>query len=193
MELSRPAPPAAGEKFRILVVEDELHIARLLQINLEKAGFSCTHAGDGDAALATFRTFVPHLVLLDIMLPKRSGKEVLVKIRESSAVPVVMLTAMSTEDDEMTGFKLGADDYITKPFNPRLMVARVISHLRRAYRYDPAPAQETEPVAPPGWVTCDACRYMGPRERFESYDSEGRKTLRCPHCKDRDRLTFSLG
>ena len=138
MELVRPESPGPGEKFRILVVEDEAHIARLLQVTLEKANFHISHASEGDMALQKFRTFNPHLVLLDIMLPLRSGKEILVHIRERSAVPVIMLTAMSTEEDEMTGFKLGADDYITKPFNPRLTVARVISHLRRVYRYDEA-------------------------------------------------------
>jgi len=193
MELKRPAAPESGAKYRVLIVEDEANIARLLQITLEKANFSCTHAADGEAALANFRTFDPHIVLLDVMLPKRSGKEVLVKIRETSATPVVMLTAMSTENDEMTGFKLGADDYITKPFNPRLVVARVISQLRRVYRYDPAPAVVEQASAPAGWVTCEACQYLGPRERFDYEDAMGQKSMRCPHCKDRDHLTFSLG
>lgn len=193
MALSRPDAPQPGAKYRVLIVEDEANIARLLQLTLEKANFSCTHAADGDAALAHFRTFDPHLMLLDVMLPKRSGKEILTKVRETSAIPVVMLTALSTEDDEMTGFKLGADDYITKPFNPRLVMARVISHLRRVYRYDPAPETVVEPSAPVGWVTCEACQYLGPRERFEYEDAMGNKTMRCPNCKDRDHITFSLG
>jgi DNA-binding response OmpR family regulator len=194
MELARPESPAPGEKFRVLMVEDEAHIARLLQITLEKANFLTAHAAEGDAAIQLFRTFNPHLVLLDVMLPLRSGKEILIHIRERSAVPVIMLTALSGEEDEMTGFKLGADDYITKPFNPRLTVARVISHLRRVYRYDESVTpMAAEPTAPPGWVTCEACRYMGPRDRFDYVNAEGRKTLRCPHCKEREHLVFSLG
>lgn len=193
MELTRPSSPAAGDKFRILIVEDEAHIARLLQITLEKANFQTQHAADGETALTLFRSFNPHLVLLDVMLPFRSGKEILVHIRERSAAPVIMLTALSTEEDEMTGFKLGADDYITKPFNPRLTVARVISHLRRAYRYDESSGPAEDPEAPPGWVTCEACRYIGPRERFDYVDGTGRSTMRCPNCKERDHLIFSIG
>jgi DNA-binding response OmpR family regulator len=201
MELRRPTPPADGEKFRVLLAEDEANIAHLLTLSLTKANFECYHAPDGVLAMEAFNTKDPHIVVLDVMMPRMSGQEVCAKIREESAVPIIMLTALSDPEHEMQGFKLGADDYIAKPFNPSLVVARVISNLRRAYRYDQGPEETSTPetdedtvaLAPEGWVTCEACDYMGPREKFEYEDALGRQVVRCPNCKNRDSVIFSLG
>src|SRR3970040_216434 len=102
----------AGEK--ILIVEDEKNILKVLKYNLEKAGYSISAALDGEAALAAFRKEQPDLVILDIMLPKRDGFEVLKSLRRDSKVPVLMLTAKRDEMDRVLGFELGADDYVTK-------------------------------------------------------------------------------
>ena len=190
-----PLSPEGTQKFRILVVEDDAHIARLILTNMEKAGFDCYHAADGELALEVFRTRNPHLILLDLMLPKLGGREVCARIRETSTVPIIMLTAMVTEDDEVQGFKLGADDYVPKPFNPKLLVARVIAALRRVYRYAPEPKKEEKATAatPAGWATCESCGYMGPRQKFDYNSANGQKSSRCPFCKQSEFIVFSVG
>jgi DNA-binding response OmpR family regulator len=117
---------------KILVVEDEVNIAAALRAYLENAGFSVDIAADGEAGLVTFRETSPDLVILDLMLPKVSGETVCREIRNFSRVPIIMLTAKSGEDDKLSGFSLGADDYVTKPFSPRELMARVHSILRRS-------------------------------------------------------------
>ncbi len=124
------------EKFRILVVEDEPAVARLILMNLAKAGLDCRYAPDGPSGLAAFQETKPHLVLLDLMMPGMNGRDVCARIRETSNVPIIMLTAVSGEEAQVQGFKVGADDYVTKPFNPKTLLARVVAHLRRVYRYD---------------------------------------------------------
>jgi len=119
---------------RILVVEDDPDILELLRLNLSQAGFEVTTAKNGDDALAALRRSQPDLVLLDLMLPGRSGTEVCREIRGDDrlrATPVIMLTAKSEEIDRVVGFELGADDYVTKPFSPRELVLRVTAVLRR--------------------------------------------------------------
>jgi len=133
--MALPEVPENG-RFRILVVEDDSHIARLILLNLAKANMECMHAPDGAAGLARFKEADPHLVITDIMMPHMNGMELCAKVREISSVPIIMMTAADTEDHEMQGFKSGADDYVPKPFNPKLLVARVLANLRRVYRYD---------------------------------------------------------
>jgi len=120
----------AGE--RILIVEDEPRIAEVLARYLTAEGFVTERARDGKEALALFRSFEPDLVLLDLMLPELDGLEFTRRVRASSAVPIIMVTAKSAELDRILGLELGADDYVTKPFSPREVVARVKAVLRRS-------------------------------------------------------------
>ena len=115
----------------ILVVDDERNIVDLLRMYLEKEGFAVIAAGDGEQALVLHQRHDPDLVILDLMLPKRDGFEVCREIRKRGETPVIMLTAKSEDVDAIVGLELGADDYVTKPFNPRALVARVKAVLRR--------------------------------------------------------------
>jgi DNA-binding response OmpR family regulator len=120
----------AGVK-TVLVVDDEPRIVQLARDYLENAGFAVLTAGDGDSAVHAFRTRRPDLVVLDLGLPERDGLDVTRTIRAESPTPIVMLTARDDELDKLLGLELGADDYITKPFSPRELVARVRAVLRR--------------------------------------------------------------
>ena len=115
----------------ILVVDDEPKVARLTRDYLEKNGFRVTTVGDGQSALTLARREKPDLIVLDLMLPQIDGREVCRILRRESDVPIIMLTALSEEIDQVTGLEIGADDYITKPFSVRTLVARVRALLRR--------------------------------------------------------------
>ena len=115
----------------ILVVDDEPKVARLARDYLEKNGFRVLTAADGQSALTLARREKPDLVILDLMLPQIDGREVCRILRRESDVPIIMLTALSEEIDQVTGLEIGADDYITKPFSVRALVARVRALLRR--------------------------------------------------------------
>ncbi len=115
----------------ILVVDDEKPIVDILKFNLEKEGFSVLTAGDGESALQLALNNNPDLILLDIMLPKMDGFDVCKKVREKSNVPIIMITAREEEVDKVLGLELGADDYITKPFSVRELLARVKANMRR--------------------------------------------------------------
>jgi len=117
----------------ILVVEDEKNIAHVIRAYLEKEGFNVFIATDGNRALEIFGREDIHLIILDLMLPKLSGEEVCKKIRATSNVPIIMLTAKVQEEDRIEGLSIGADDYVVKPFSPRELVSRVKALLRRAY------------------------------------------------------------
>lgn len=119
-------------KQTILVVEDEAKIADVLKSYLEREGFGVATAKDGDEALSLFASLSPALVLLDLMLPRRSGEEVCREIRARGNTPIIMLTAKTEEHSILGGLAIGADDYVTKPFSPRQVVARVHAVLRRA-------------------------------------------------------------
>ena len=118
----------------VLIVEDDPNIRELLQLYLEKDGYAVTLASDGGQGLEKFRTIRPDLVLLDVMMPVMDGWEVCKAIRAQSDVPVIMLTAKSQTDDKVTGLKAGADDYITKPFEMKELLARIEAVLRRSDR-----------------------------------------------------------
>jgi DNA-binding response OmpR family regulator len=122
----------AGEK--ILVVDDEVNILDLTRMYLEREGFKVEAASDGATALEKIRELKPTLVVLDIMLPEVDGFEVCRRTRAESDVPIIMLTARDDDIDKIVGLELGADDYLTKPFNPRELVARVKAILRRTER-----------------------------------------------------------
>jgi two-component system, OmpR family, alkaline phosphatase synthesis response regulator PhoP len=115
----------------ILVVDDEPKIVRIARDYLEKNGYRVTIAADGQTALAAARREKPDLIVLDLMLPQIDGREVCKILRRESDVPIIMLTALAEEVDQITGLEIGADDYITKPFSPRALVARVRALLRR--------------------------------------------------------------
>ncbi len=117
----------------ILVVDDEPQIAQIATDYLRRAGYEVLVAGDGIRALDVFRERRPGLVVLDLGLPKLDGLDVARSIRRESDVPIVMLTARVEEDDRLRGFEIGADDYVTKPFSPRELVARVRAVLRRRH------------------------------------------------------------
>lgn len=121
-------------EYNILVVEDEKNILDVIIAYLEKESYNVITAADGENALKMFDTKGIHLIILDLMIPKISGEEVCKKIRETSDVPVIMLTAKVDEDNKIEGLNIGADDYITKPFSPRELVSRVKALLRRSYK-----------------------------------------------------------
>lgn len=207
---------------RILIVEDEPDIARLIAVTLSPMKLDLRMASTGTQALEAFDQVQPHLVLLDVMLPGMDGRQVCAKIRETSTVPVIMMTALDSEDDQLNGLKSGADDYIAKPFNPKVLAARVAAQLRRVYRYDAqsrgeqseverhqqelerrqrevnatlgiAPVAQTERKVPPGWASCDTCGYMGPRAKFDKENAQGIRKAACPVCGTSENLIFTLG
>ena len=116
----------------VLIVEDELNITRLVRDYLEQAGFAVLEAADGQAALSVARAERPDMIVLDLGLPGIDGLDVTRRLRQTSAVPIIMLTARIEETDRIVGLELGADDYITKPFSPKELVARIRAVLRRA-------------------------------------------------------------
>src|SRR5438045_6772651 len=116
----------------VLVVEDEASIASFVSLYLKNAGFAVRTAANGTDALASVQSQQPSLIVLDLMLPDIDGIEVCRRIRQRSDVPILMLTARDEDVDKIIGLEVGADDYLTKPFNPRELVARVKSILRRA-------------------------------------------------------------
>jgi DNA-binding response OmpR family regulator len=116
----------------VLVVEDESSIASFVALYLKNAGYTVRTAATGNEALAQFQAATPGLIVLDLMLPDIDGIEVCRRIRKTSDVPILMLTARDEDVDKIIGLEVGADDYLTKPFNPRELVARVKSILRRA-------------------------------------------------------------
>jgi len=117
---------------KVLVVDDEPKIVRLVRAYLERAGFHVIPAYSGQEALELFRREAPALIVLDLMLPDLDGMDVARTIRKESDVPIIMLTARTGDEDRVAGLELGADDYVVKPFNPRELVARVRAVLRRA-------------------------------------------------------------
>ena len=121
-----------AEKQRILIVDDDANIAELISLYLMKECYETMIVGDGEEALKRFPEFKPNLVLLDLMLPGMDGYQVCRELRSSSQVPIIMLTARGEERDELQGFDLGVDEYISKPFSPKILVARVEAILRRS-------------------------------------------------------------
>jgi DNA-binding response OmpR family regulator len=128
----------------ILLVDDEPSIVQLVRMYLERENFRVEAVGDGEAALEAVKRLDPHLVVLDVMLPRLDGLEVCRRLRaENNPVAIIMLTARDEDIDKILGLELGADDYLTKPFNPRELVARIKAILRRAER---APQPDTVPI-----------------------------------------------
>lgn len=144
------------ESTRILVVEDEPVVVEVVERYLLREGYSVLTAGDGEAGLQKYTESRPHLVVLDLMLPKLGGMEVCRRIREQSRTPIIMLTARGDEMDRIAGFETGADDYLAKPFSPRELVARVKAVLRRSY---------DDATADPGGLVVSGDITIDPRSR----------------------------
>ena len=132
----------------ILIVEDEPRIAHWLKVHFERAGFSAEVAGDGYTGLALARSRRPHLIVLDLMLPRLDGMQVCRVLRRESSVPIIMLTARESHSDRVTGLDAGADDYVVKPFDPDEVVARAKAVLRRV-------DESVQPVLTCGAITID--------------------------------------
>jgi two-component system phosphate regulon response regulator PhoB len=127
--------PLKSRSNYVLVVEDEADLAELLRFNLKREGYTCHCVDAGDAALRAIRDRTPDLILLDRMLPGLSGDEVVSRVKRDPAtagIPIIVLTAKAEEEDELVGFALGADDYVTKPFSMKVLLARMAAMLRRA-------------------------------------------------------------
>ena len=150
---------------KILVVDDERPILTLLEYNLKQAGFDVIPANDGQEALDKAASEQPDLIILDLMLPKMDGMDVCRTLRQQRVeTPIIMLTAKSDEVEKVLGLELGADDYMTKPFSPREVVARVKAVLRRTRRQPQSPDEGRETVLQSGDLTVYP-------ERFEAYKS----------------------
>ena len=146
-------------KEKILIVEDDKDMCRLVEYNLAKSQYRTVCASDGEQALNVARKESPDLIILDIMLPKMDGLEVcraLKRDAKTASIPILMVTAKAEEVDKIIGLEMGADDYVTKPFSPRELVARVASVLRRS---KPAPAASATEVFRYGMLEVDFAKY----------------------------------
>ncbi|MBE6013584.1 response regulator [Anaeropeptidivorans aminofermentans] len=143
---------------KVLVIDDEKNIVDIVEFNLKKEGYEILKAFDGEAGLKSALEEDPDLILLDIMMPKMDGFEVCKKVREKKDTPIIMLTARAEEVDKVLGLELGADDYVTKPFGVRELMARVKANIRRS---DSVSAGETSEgdIKSYGEITIDSKRY----------------------------------
>ncbi|MBE5759618.1 MAG: response regulator transcription factor [Clostridiales bacterium] len=132
---------------KVLMIDDDVNIAKIVKLNLEKEGYNAFVANDGETGLAIIEAEDPDLVLLDIMMPGMDGMEVLRRIRKDKTTPVIMLTAKDDTFDKVLGLELGADDYITKPFDSKELMARIKAVIRRSAQN--APEEEDETVRYP--------------------------------------------
>lgn len=177
----------------ILIVDDDVELVGLLSFAFETAGYVVGTAFDGSEALAMVRAHQPELVILDVNLPNQDGFQVLAELRRFSEAPVIMLTVRATEEDEIQGLDLGADDYLRKPFSPRALLARVRSHLRR--RVEPG----EEPMLALGSISldverCDLRVGGGEAQRLSPLESRLMKALLAHRGRpvDADRLVDAV-
>jgi len=151
------------ESKKILIVDDEKNIVDILKYNLKREGFTTVEAYDGEQAVSYAVAQKPDLILLDIMLPRMDGFTVCKKLRQTMNTPIIMLTAKEEEVDKVLGLELGADDYITKPFSPRELMARVKANLRRSVM-DEATASDGANIIDTGTLFIDIDRYEVKRD-----------------------------
>lgn len=133
-------------QYQILAADDEIELLNALELFLERENLTLIKASDGAAALSLFESTNPHLVLLDISMPFHDGFEVLRHIRQKSRIPAIMVTAKGEDYSKILGLELGADDYITKPYNPMEVVARIKAQLRRYYEFGGADTSTTKEI-----------------------------------------------
>lgn len=139
------------KRITILIADDEAEIADLIELHLKKEGYFVLKAGDGQQAVQAVQTHSVDLAILDIMMPKLDGYEVIQQIREGSQIPIIFLSAKTSDFDKIAGLVRGADDYMTKPFNPMELIARVNAHLRR-YTQMSQPVSSGQPALESGGV-----------------------------------------
>ncbi len=214
----KPPAPKPSQRFQILVVDDDPGRAQLLLSNLAALNMESRHASSGALGMQAFRAKMPHLVLLDVMMPGLDGYEVCAQMRQSSTIPILLMNETMSDENVMKGLKIGADDYILKSMHEQVLAARVIAWLRRVYQYDksvpsapdaasasngahavasvraPVTAAETArtQINPPaGWVHCETCGYMGPRAKFQDPAAKT-AALNCPVCHAQIILAHSL-
>ncbi len=144
---------------KILVVDDEKNIVNIISFNLKKEGYEVLSAKDGEEGVKKAMEFLPDLILLDIMMPNMDGYEACKQIRQKSNVPIIMLTARAEEVDKVLGLELGADDYVTKPFSVRELIARVKANLRRQMAMPPQPVVEDTPIQSVGTLSVNFEKY----------------------------------
>ena len=147
------------ENQKIVIVEDEKAISDIIKYNVEKEGYTVYTAYDGEEGLALIEKVDPDLILLDIMMPKMDGIEVCRKVRKTKNTPIIMLTARAEEVDKVVGLELGADDYVTKPFGVRELMARIRANLRRAESTQVVPAEDDGTVIVEGSLRIDISKY----------------------------------
>lgn len=145
---------------RIMIVEDEMSLAEPLGFLLQREGFEVDIVGDGVTALNRFALFQPDLVLLDLMLPGKSGTHVCKEIRATSDVPIIMVTARDSEIDKVVGLEIGADDYVIKPYSSRELIARINAVLRRQRSIEAPTLEETTLTAGPVVMEVEAHRVL---------------------------------
>ena len=146
------------DKERILVVDDEISIRRILETRLSLLGYHVSTAGDGEEALLVYRKEHPNLIILDIMMPKLDGYGVCQEIRKESDVPILILTALGDIADRITGLELGADDYMVKPFSPKELEARIKAILRRVDKFSSSNTHFSSGVISVGSIKIDTNR-----------------------------------
>ena len=151
---------ASETKKRVLIVDDEKNIVNILKFNLQKEGYDTLEAYDGEEGLQLALQENPDLILLDVMLPKMIGWDVCKNLREKgSNIPVIILTAREEEEDKILGLEIGADDYITKPFSTRELMARVKANIRRTAMMNPQPAEDEDQMIAAGALSINTDRY----------------------------------
>ena len=198
-------PVPSDNRFRLLLLEADETTAQILLGFLEKTGFECRHATDSETGMAVFQELIPHIVIMPALTSHIDGHAFCRWIRSNSTIPILMRGA-ADEGAEVAAFKIGADDYLPAPLRPAVLMARVVAHLRRAYRYNTPPEPQVQdnpfglPVEdevaadalPRGWAECELCGFRGPRPNFEKEDLMGRMKLMCPSCGESDHVIISI-
>lgn len=146
--------------YKILVAEDDTDIQEVLRLYLENAGFEVVRAEDGNRAYSLLNSEKPDLAVFDIMMPGLNGFELTKRVRQTSSIPIIILSAMNADSDKILGLDIGADDYITKPFNPLEVVARVQSNLRRKYKLDNGSTEANSEMLTVGELTLDTKKFI---------------------------------
>jgi len=142
--------------YKILIAEDDNDIVEILRLYLENEGFELVISNDGEDAFKRLESISVDMALLDIMMPKMNGYELIKKIRETSNIPIIVMSAKNMDSDKILGLTLGADDYLTKPFNPLEVVARIKSQLRRYYEFNSTPTEDAVNVIVVGELELDS-------------------------------------